>query len=385
MSPRRRTRCAIRLGRLAGRRTGWPPRRAVARSAVPGLWGRPNEVPALPVSAPGRSAPARLGSTVGAARRRLAGSAGHPPAGVVPRPARTAVGAVTAARPASSVGLQPLAEASNRPLAGAVRTVARWSADGVASNSPAVARRRVGLAASQVWVRPSADRAVPARPRKLSAERAPPEGLGSVPRWRRLATWVWRVRVPLEAFVGVRPAVAAPTVRRQAACHRRRAASRRGSPATGSGRTAPTGHPTRSPGRPGPDRTSARGAARPAPWGVGRGSRGLRVPLGGSPRARRARRWRRGCSCGGPRAGCRAPPLPRRVRRRGRASTDRSAPSVAHPPRTPPPAPGARRAGRPPPGAAVPAGARCAAPRDGRHRRALERIRRPPRAVAGRR
>ncbi len=367
MSPRHRTRCAIRLRRLVGRRTGRPPRLAVARSAVPGSWGRPSEVPAPPVSTPGRSTPARLGLTR-VARRPPEGSPGQPVVDVVPRLVRSAIGVVIAARAASSTGPRPPAGASGRPLAGTGRLVARRRADG---------------AASRVWVRPLAGRAAPARPRKLSAERAWPGGLEPVLRWRCWTTWV---RVPLKGLVGARPAVAAaPTVRRRAACHRRRAASRRGSPATGSGRTAPTGHPTRSPGRPGPDRTSARGAARPAPWGVGPGSRGLRVPPDGSPRARRARRWRRGCSCGGPRAGCRVPPPPRRVRRRARASAGRSAPSAARPPRTPPPAPGARRAGRPPPGAAVPAHARCAAPRDGRHRRAGERVRRPPRAGAGRR
>lgn len=230
VSPRRRTRCAIRSARRLGR----PPRRGVARSAVPGSWGCPSAVPAPPVLPARRSTPRGLGLAAGVARRPPVGTPGRPSADGLRRRARP----VAAARPALSADLQALVEASGRPLAGMAR---------------AVTPRRAGGEASQARVRPSAW-AAPGRSRKLPADWAPSEGREPASRWRCRATWVWRVRVPLEGFVGAWPAVAVvPRVRRRAAGYWRRAASRRGSPATGSDRRAPTGQPARLPRR-GPDR-----------------------------------------------------------------------------------------------------------------------------------
>lgn len=401
MSPRRRTRCPIHSPRFGWLRLGQPPRRAAARSAVPGSWGCPSGVPAPTVLPGWPPTPGRVGSTAGVERRPSDEAHGRPSADAALRLVRPEVGVVAADRPAASAGLRPLAGAAGRPPAGKARAVVRrpvdavalrvravvvrWRVDAVAPRARAVVRWRVDAEAPRVRV--AAGRAAPARSREVPDERVSPEGLEPALRRRCWAGWVRRVRVPLEGFAGVWPAVAAePRVRRRPTGHQRRAASRPGSPGTASGRTAPTGRRTRSPPRPGTDWAPAVSrAARSALTQTGRGSRGRRAPPDGAPRARRARRSRRGCSCGGPRAGCPAPPLPQRARRRARASPGRSAPSAARPPRTPPPAPGGRRAGRPPPGAAVPAGARCAAPRGGRRRTAGERIRRPPRAAAGRR
>lgn len=90
-----------------------------------------------------------------------------------------------------------------------------------------------------------------------------------------------------------------------------------------------------------------------------RGTDGRRVRRDAARRARRARRWPRGCSCGGPRAGCPVPRRPPPGRRPGRASAGRRGSTAARRPRTPPPAPAGRRPVRRPPGAASRAGARC--------------------------
>ncbi|TQJ23809.1 hypothetical protein FBZ33_4131 [Micromonospora sp. A202] len=295
--------------------------------------------------------------------------------------------AVAGSRPFARVaGLPPSALAGCRPLAGTAPMAAGrglggappWgprfrTAAGPWAEAPVVPRQ----APSGRWV----DRAAPARSRRVRAAPEKPQAT----LWRRYwAGWVRRVLVPLEGLTGVWPAE--PRVSWWRPGHQRRVASRPGSPATASARTAPSGGRRRPPHRPAPQWASAVGrAARSGPRRVGRGRRGRRVPPGGAPRARRARRWRRGCSCGGPRAGCPALRLPRRARKRARAAPGRSAPTAVRPRRTPPPTPGGRRADRPPRGAAAPAGARCAAP-PGDHRCTEgEGSRQPPRAAAGRR
>lgn len=291
---------------------------------------------------------------------------------------------VDGSRPSAGVaGFPRSALAGCRSLAG---TAADQGPGGAASwglRSRAAAGRRADAVSARAGQRPSGRWVEPAAPARPRTVRAAP-GIPEAALWgRQRARQARRVRVPLEGLTGVWPAVVAePRASWWPPGHRRRVASRPGSPGTASARTVPTG--CRS--RPTPHRASAVGCVgRSASTPLGRGTRGRRVPPGGAPRARRARRWRRGCSCGGPRAGCPAPLLPRRVRRRARAAPGRNAPTAAHPRRTPPPAPGVRRADRPPHGAAAPAGARCAAS-PGDHRcTAGEGTRQPPRAAAGRR
>lgn len=247
MSPRRRRRCPIRSPRLAWLRLGQLPRRAAARSAVPGSWGRPSGVPAPPVLPRWPPTPGWVGSTAGVERRPPDGVLRRPPADAALRPARPEVGVVAADWPAASVGLRPSAGAAGRPLAGKAREVARLRVDEVALRGRAVVRWRVDAVAPRVRVLVAAGRAALARSREVAAGRVSPEGLEPALRRRCWVRWSRRVRVPLEGFAGAWPAVAAePRVRRRPTGHQRRAASRPGSPGTASGRRVPTGCRTRS-------------------------------------------------------------------------------------------------------------------------------------------
>lgn len=223
--------------------------------------------------------------------------------------ARTVIGVVAAdrttgsdgSRPSAGVagyrpfarlaGVPPSALAGCRPLAGTAPAAAGrglggappWgprfrTAAGRRAEAPALARQ----APSGRWV----DRAAPARSR--TARTAPEKAEARLGR-RYWAGWVRRVLVPLEGLTGVWPAE--PRVSWWRPGRQRRVASRPGSPATASARTAPSGRRRRPPRRPAPRWASAvTRAARSAPRRVGRGRRGRRVPPGGAPRARRARR-----------------------------------------------------------------------------------------------